>query len=239
MPSIEPFFDERTSTLTYVVFDDASKEAAIIDPVLDYEPASGKLWTESVERVARFIDEHQLRPVWILETHAHADHLSGSQWLKRRYGAPIAVSRRITEVQAVFAPVFDLPGFEPNGRQFDKLLDHGEQLPLGAHTIEARATPGHTPACMSFVAGDAVFTGDALFLDDVGVGRCDFPSGSADSLYDSVTRRGCSSVTTTLRRGARGARRPPSARRRPPTRSSRRRTRAKTSSPGAPRATAR
>ncbi|MBL8951740.1 MAG: MBL fold metallo-hydrolase [Myxococcaceae bacterium] len=186
---IEPFFDERTSTLTYVVFDEATKEAAVIDPVLDYEPAGGKLWTESVERVAHFIDGHGLKPGWVLETHVHADHLSGSQWLKKRYGAKVAVSERITEVQAAFAPVFGLDGFVADGHPFDQLLADGQLLRIGGLTLEARATPGHTPACMSFVVGDAVFTGDALFLDDVGVGRCDFPKGSADALYDSVTRR--------------------------------------------------
>lgn len=188
---IEPFFDERTSTLTYVVAD--AGEAAIIDPVLDYDPASGRLWTESLERVARFIDTQRLRPVWVLETHAHADHLSGSQWLKKRYGAPVAVSERITEVQQTFQPIFELEDFIPDGRQFERLLADGERLPLGALSIEARATPGHTPACMSFVIdapeGGAVFTGDALFLEDVGVGRCDFPRGSADALYESVTRQ--------------------------------------------------
>lgn len=186
---IEPFFDERTFTLSYVLFDEPTQEAAVIDPVLDYEPGAGKVWTESVERLARFIDEHHLKPRWVLETHIHADHLTGSQWLKRQYGAQVAVSHRITEVQATFGPVFQLPGFKADGHQFDKLLADGEQLALGGLTIEARATPGHTPACMSFVVGDAVFTGDALFLDDVGVGRCDFPHGSAGALYDSVTQR--------------------------------------------------
>jgi glyoxylase-like metal-dependent hydrolase (beta-lactamase superfamily II) len=188
---IEPFFDERTSTITYVVAEGG--EAAVIDPVLDFDPASGRAWTESLERVARFVDAQGLRVVWVLETHAHADHLSGSQWLKSRYGARVGVSERITEVQATFKPLFELEELATDGRQFDRLLADGERLPLGSRTIEARATPGHTPACMSFLItapeGDAVFTGDALFLDDVGVGRCDFPRGSADALYESVTRR--------------------------------------------------
>ncbi len=186
---IEPFFDERTSTLTYVVYDEATKKAAVIDPVLDYEPAGGKVWTESVERVARFIDEHGLDLVWLLDTHAHADHLTGSQWLKSRYGAKVAVGRRIIEVQQTFKDVFNLKDLVPDGRAFDVLLDDGQVLNVGGLELTALSTPGHTPACMSFVVGDAVFTGDALFLDDVGVGRCDFPRGSAEALYESVTRK--------------------------------------------------
>ncbi|MFO0594076.1 MAG: MBL fold metallo-hydrolase [Myxococcaceae bacterium] len=185
---IEPFFDERTQTLTYVVFDEASREAVIIDPVLDYEPAGGKLWTESLERLARFVEEHRLSVRWVLETHVHADHLTGGQWLKSRFGAKVAVSHRITEVQETFRGVFGLTDFKADGHPFDKLLRDGEVLEVGALRIEARPTPGHTPTCMSFVVGDAVFTGDTLFLDDVGVGRCDFPRGSAEMLWESVTK---------------------------------------------------
>ena len=187
--NIETFFDERTSTLTYVVFDAATRDAVIIDPVLDYEPGGGKVWTESVEKVAAFVEGKQLRVHFVLETHAHADHLSGSQWLKSRFGAKVAVSHRITEVQGVFREVFNWPGFPADGRQFDVLLADDQVVEAGALRVTAIPTPGHTPACMSFQVGDAVFTGDALFLDDVGVGRCDFPKGSADALYDSVTKR--------------------------------------------------
>lgn len=186
---VEPFFDERTFTLTYVVFDEASRRAVVIDPVLDFEPTSGKVWTESVEKLAAFIDQLKLDVRFVLETHAHADHLSGSQWLKKRYGAQVAISARITEVQRVFKDVFDLEALRTDGTQFDVLLSDGQVLELGALKLEAIATPGHTPACMSFKVGDAVFTGDALFLDDVGVGRCDFPKGDAGALYDSVTQR--------------------------------------------------
>ena len=186
---IETFFDERTSTLTYVVFSEAARDAVIIDPVLDYEPSSGKVWTESLERVAAFVEARQLKVHAVLETHVHADHLSGSQWLKRRFGAPVAVSERVTEVQSNFRDVFGWKQEATNGRQFDRLLKDGELLEAGALRITALATPGHTPACMSFQVGDAVFTGDALFLDDVGVGRCDFPGGDAAALYESVTRR--------------------------------------------------
>lgn len=186
---IQPFFDERTSTLTYVVFDELSRDAVIIDPVLDYEPGSGRLWTESVEKVAAFVDAQHLRVKLLLETHAHADHLSGSQWLKKRFGAQVAVSKRITEVQDVFKGVFNWPDFPADGRQFDRLLDDQEVVKAGTLELKAIATPGHTPACMSFQVGDAVFTGDALFQDDVGVGRCDFPRGDAGTLYDSVVQR--------------------------------------------------
>lgn len=186
---IQPFFDERTSTLTYVVFDELSKDAVIIDPVLDYEPGGGRLWTESVEKVAAFVDAQHLKVKLLLETHAHADHLSGSQWLKKRFGAQVAVSRRITEVQDVFKGVFNWHDFPADGRQFDRLLDDQEVVKAGTLEFKAIATPGHTPACMSFQVGDAVFTGDALFQDDVGVGRCDFPRGDAGALYDSVMQK--------------------------------------------------
>lgn len=186
---IQPFFDERTSTLTYVVFDEASKDAVIIDPVLDYEPGGGKVWTESVEKVAAFVEAQKLAVKLLLETHAHADHLSGSQWLKKRFGAQIAVSKRITEVQDVFKGVFNWPDFPADGRQFDRLLTDQELVKAGTLELKAIATPGHTPACMSFQVGDAVFTGDALFQDDVGVGRCDFPRGDAGTLYDSVVQK--------------------------------------------------
>ena len=186
---IQPFFDERTSTLTYVVFDETTSDAVIIDPVLDYAPGSGKVWTESVERVAAFVEARGLKVHFLMETHAHADHLSGSQWLKRRLGAAVAVSHRITEVQEIFKGVFSWPDFPADGRQFDRLLKDDELIRAGALEVKAIPTPGHTPACMSFEVGDVVFTGDALFLDDVGVGRCDFPRGDAGTLYESVSRR--------------------------------------------------
>lgn len=186
---IEPFFDERTFTLTYVVFDEATRDAVIIDPVLDYDPPSGRVWTDSVERVAAFAEQERLVVHYVLETHVHADHLSGSQLLKKRLGAKVAVSRRITEVQEVFKAVFGWPDFPADGRQFDRLLGADEVVQAGSLALTALPTPGHTPACMSFKVGDAVFTGDALFLDDVGVGRCDFPRGDAGALYDSVVQR--------------------------------------------------
>jgi glyoxylase-like metal-dependent hydrolase (beta-lactamase superfamily II) len=189
-PQVQTLFDERTSTLTHVVFDAQTRDAVVIDPVLDYEPAGGKLWTESLERLAAFVAEQGLKVHYALETHAHADHLSGGQWLKSRFGAPVAIGRGITGVQQVFSQVFELgPDFPTDGRQFDRLLADGEVLEAGSLRVEVLSTPGHTPGCVSFVVGDAVFTGDALFLDDVGVARCDFPNGDPALLHQSITTR--------------------------------------------------
>jgi glyoxylase-like metal-dependent hydrolase (beta-lactamase superfamily II) len=182
---IETFFDARTWTLTYVVHDPATLDAVVIDPVLDLDTASGKVFAESIDKVDAWIRANELNVRAILETHAHADHLTGAQELKRRTGAPIMVGKRITEVQAVFAPVFELD-IPLDGSQFDRLLGHGEVMRAGSVQVRVLSTPGHTPACTSFVIGDAVFTGDALFMPDSGVGRCDFPGGSADALYTSV-----------------------------------------------------
>jgi glyoxylase-like metal-dependent hydrolase (beta-lactamase superfamily II) len=186
---IEPFYDPRTSTLTYVVFDTASRDAVVIDPVLDYDPANGTTWTESVDKIASFVQREQLRLHFVLETHAHADHLSGSQLFRRMFDAKIAIGERITEVQATFKPIFDLPASVPtDGSQFDRLLAGGEVVRAGALAFEVIPTPGHTPACVTYRIEDAVFTGDALFIEDYGTGRCDFPRGSAEAMYDSVQR---------------------------------------------------
>ncbi len=187
--NIETFFDPATFTLTYVVFDPTTRDAVVIDPVLDYDVLSSQTSTASVARVEGFLKQHQLKLHYVLETHAHADHLSGSQYLKRRFGASVAIGARIVEVQTVFAGVFDLQGFATDGSQFDRLLSDGEKIAAGALAIEVIATPGHTPACLSYAIEDAVFTGDALFIEDYGTGRCDFPSGSADALYTSVQER--------------------------------------------------
>jgi glyoxylase-like metal-dependent hydrolase (beta-lactamase superfamily II) len=186
---IEPFFDERTATLTYLVWDEKTHDAVVIDPVLDFDPQGGRLWTESVDTVAAAIEREKLTLHLVLETHAHADHLSGSQALARRFGAKVAVSHRITEVQQTFRDIFGWSAFPIDGRQFDRLLQDDETVHAGSLSFTAVPTPGHTPACMSFRFGSNVFTGDALFLDDVGVGRCDFPGGNAGALYESVTKR--------------------------------------------------
>jgi glyoxylase-like metal-dependent hydrolase (beta-lactamase superfamily II) len=187
---IQHFFDPRTWTLTYVVWDPATRDAVVIDPVLDYDPANGRVWEESVHEVIAAIESHGLTLRGILETHAHADHLSGAQALKARFGAPVAIGEHIRTVQQVFAPVFDLgPAFATDGSQFDVLLTDGQVWHAGSLTVHAIHTPGHTPACMSYRIGDAVFTGDALFMPDYGVGRCDFPAGDANALYTSVHER--------------------------------------------------
>ena len=188
---IEAFYDEATSTLTYVVHDRASRDAVVIDPVLDYDPAGSEISHASVDRVTVFLRKHQLNLRMILETHAHADHLSGSQVLKRRFpDAQTAIGDKITIVQAIFKDVFDLPSdFPTDGRQFDRLLHDGELVEAGSLHFEVISTPGHTPACVCYRFGDSLFTGDTLFMPDQGTGRCDFPGGSAEDLYDSITQR--------------------------------------------------
>lgn len=187
---IQAFFDPRTSTLSYVVYDLETRDAVVIDPVLDYEPKSSKTWTESADALIAFVKDNQLTLQYILETHAHADHLSGSQVIQRAFpGAKIAVGERITEVQKVFKEVFDLPAdFPTDGRQFDLLLSEDTPLQVGNFSIETIFTPGHTPACVTFKIGDAIFTGDVLFMPDMGTGRCDFPGGSAEAMYASVQK---------------------------------------------------
>jgi glyoxylase-like metal-dependent hydrolase (beta-lactamase superfamily II) len=188
---IKPFFDERTYTLTYVVFDPETRDAVVIDPVLDYEPVGSKIWTESVDDVLEFLKNQELNVHYVLETHAHADHLSGSQWIKEEHPkARSAIGENITVVQDVFKGVFDLPAtFATDGSQFDELLTDGQVVHAGSIPIEVIFTPGHTPACATYKVEDSIFTGDALFMPDVGTGRCDFPAGSSTDLYESVTER--------------------------------------------------
>ncbi|WP_434427420.1 MBL fold metallo-hydrolase [Nannocystis pusilla] len=188
---IEHFYDARTNTLSYLVYDEATRDALVIDPVLDYEPVGSRVFEESVARIAARIRALDLRLGLLLETHAHADHLSGSQALRRRFpGVPVAIGAAITEVQTVFRDIYDLgPEFRVDGSQFDRLLHDGERFSVGSLHVEAIATPGHTPACMSYRIADAVFVGDAMFMPDYGAGRCDFPAGSARALWRSITRR--------------------------------------------------
>ncbi|WP_372366214.1 MBL fold metallo-hydrolase [Candidatus Uabimicrobium sp. HlEnr_7] len=188
---IKMFFDKNTSTLTYVVFDKKNKDALIIDPVLDYEPQSSTVKTESVDAVCYFIQKEKLQPRYVLETHAHADHLSGSQILKKRYPSLlVAIGKNIIEVQKVFKKVFNLPqNFPTDARQFDYLMQEEITLEVGNMKIKTFYTPGHTPACATYQIGNAIFTGDALFMPDMGTGRCDFPGGSAIDLYNSVVKK--------------------------------------------------
>jgi glyoxylase-like metal-dependent hydrolase (beta-lactamase superfamily II) len=186
---IQSFFDPATYTLTFVVFDEKTKDAVIIDPVLDYEPWGSSTGLKSLDAVADFLRKKELRLHYVLETHAHADHLSGSQWLKKHFDARIAIGSAIRVVQETFKGVFDLGAeFKADGSQFDRLLEDGQKLHAGSLEIDVITTPGHTPACVTFKIGDAVFTGDALFMHDYGTGRCDFPRGSAEDLYDSIQK---------------------------------------------------
>jgi glyoxylase-like metal-dependent hydrolase (beta-lactamase superfamily II) len=188
MFQLQSFYDPATFTLSYVVFDPNSRDAVVIDPVLDYDPLGSSTSTASAEKLDAFVLAQRLRIHYVLETHAHADHLSGSAWLKTRHpDLKVAIGARITDVQETFRGVFDLPpSFPVDGSQFDALLADGQTIEAGTLRIKALGTPGHTPACMSFVIDDAVFTGDALFIEDYGTGRCDFPKGSASDLYTSV-----------------------------------------------------
>jgi glyoxylase-like metal-dependent hydrolase (beta-lactamase superfamily II) len=188
---IEAFHDKSTGTLTYVVYDEASKDAIVIDPVLDYEPRSSSTATLALDKVLDFLKNKELDVKMIAETHAHADHLSGAQLIKKVYPrAPIAIGHGITLSQQTFKEVFDLPAdFPTDGSQFDRLLEDGETVDVGSLAFEVIATPGHTPGCSSYRFGDHVFTGDVLFMPDYGTGRCDFPGGSAATQFDSVTQR--------------------------------------------------
>ncbi len=185
---VQPFFDARTFTLTYVVSDAATRDAVVIDPVLDYEPVGSYTYTESVDQVSALIRRENLRVHYVLETHAHADHLTGAQILRRRFDARVVIGAAIREVQSTFKDVFSLERLATDGSQFDRLVADGDSLQAGSLRVEAIATPGHTPACMTYKIDDALFTGDLLFMDDYGTGRCDFPKGSAEQMFDSVQK---------------------------------------------------
>lgn len=184
---LETFFDKNTYTLTYIVYNESTKDAIVIDPVLDYDPAASKIYDESVNKVSDFITKHNLNIHYILETHAHADHLTGAAELKKRIpSAKVGIGKNITKVQDLFSGVYNLKDFNTNGIQFDLLLDEEDIVKAGTIKIKTIFTPGHTPACASYLIDDMVFTGDALFMPDFGTGRCDFPAGSAKDLYHSV-----------------------------------------------------
>jgi glyoxylase-like metal-dependent hydrolase (beta-lactamase superfamily II) len=186
---IKAIYHEPTYTLTYLVWDPETRDAVIIDPVLDYDPLGSQTSVDALQEVDALIAEHDLKVRAILETHAHADHLSGSQYLRRKYDAPVVIGDKITVVQETFKGIFDLPEqFATDGSQFDKLVSDGETVEFGSIPVQVIATPGHTPACVTYKVEDAIFTGDALFMDDYGTGRCDFPKGSADDLYASVQK---------------------------------------------------
>jgi glyoxylase-like metal-dependent hydrolase (beta-lactamase superfamily II) len=179
-PIVQPFFDINTGTMTYVAYDEPGAPCAIVDSVLDYDPNAARTSTRSADAVIAFIREQRLSVEWILETHAHADHLSAAPYLKRELGGRIAIGESIRTVQGVFKKIFDLePEFQLDGSQFDHLFRDGEQFRIGALEASAMYVPGHTPADMAYCIGNAVFVGDTLFLPDVGTARCDFPGGVA------------------------------------------------------------
>ena len=189
VPMVKTFFDGPTFTATHVVWDPATKRAAIVDSVLDFDQASGRTHTGSAEAVVAFVKSEGLSVDWILETHAHADHLSAAPFLKGQLGGQVVIGADITTVQRTFAGVFNEPAsFAQDGSQFDKLMADGETFSIGTIPAVALHVPGHTPACLAFVIGDAVFVGDTLFMPDYGTARCDFPGGDARTLYRSIRR---------------------------------------------------
>lgn len=184
---IQHFFEAQTSTLSYVVH--AGKDAVVIDPVRDYDPKNGRTSWTSAEQIAAYIDREGLRVHYVIDTHAHADHLTGMPFFKERYGARTVTGARMGEIQRIFRDIYNLGvDFPVDARQFDVLLDEGDRLDFGELAVEALHTPGHTPAHMSWKIRDAVFVGDTLFMPDYGSARCDFPNGSAEQLYDSIQR---------------------------------------------------
>lgn len=186
---VKAFFDPATWTVSYVVFDAPGGHCALVDSVLDYDPKSGRTRTDSANQLIAFVREQNLTVDWILETHAHADHLSAAPYLRKHLGGKIAIGGKITKVQNVFKGIFHLePEFATNGSQFDHLFEDGDTFAIGALQAQALSVPGHTPACMAYQVGDAVFVGDTLFMPDVGTARCDFPGGNAHTLYQSVRK---------------------------------------------------
>ncbi len=188
-PQVQGFFDPATWTVTYVVYEKEGGPCAIIDSVLDYDPKSGRTSTASADKVVAFVQQKQLKVEWILETHAHADHITAAPYLKHKLGGRTAIGNHITTVQKVFKGIFNLEnGFTTDGTQFDHLLNDEEMFSIGALTGRTLYVPGHTPACVAYQIGDAVFVGDTMFMPDVGTARCDFPGGDARTLYKSVKK---------------------------------------------------
>jgi glyoxylase-like metal-dependent hydrolase (beta-lactamase superfamily II) len=185
---VKEFFDRETSTLTYLLWDDENKDVIIIDPVMDYDPASSTVKNESVQNLIDFIKTEKLKAILILETHVHTNHLNSSQFLKVFYpDIKMAIGSGITKVQEIFKKIYNFPElFKTDGSQFDKLLSDNEIFKMGSFEIKVISTPGHTPACSSYLIEDCLFVGDTIFMPDSGTGRCDFPAGSAEDLYHSI-----------------------------------------------------
>ena len=190
IPKVKAFFDEATFTVTYIVYDDVGGHCAVIDSVLDYDPRSGRTSTTSADAVIAFVNEHALKVQWLLETHAHADHITAAPYLQKKVGGLIGIGKHIQEVQGVFKKVFNLePDFSMSGDQFDHLFSDNEEFNIGKLTVKALHVPGHTPADIAYLVEDQIaFVGDTLFMPDIGTARCDFPGGDAHTLYQSVQR---------------------------------------------------
>lgn len=188
-PFVKAFFDEDTFTVSYVVTDKGRKECVIIDSVLNYDHASGHTSTDSADAIIDYVSDQSLQVTWILETHVHADHLSAAPYLKEALGGKIVIGDNITTVQNTFAKLLNAePQFARDGSQFDQLVQEGDKLPFGELNVEVLHTPGHTPACVTYIIGDAAFVGDTLFMPDYGTARCDFPGGDAATLYRSIQK---------------------------------------------------
>lgn len=188
-PFVKAFFDEATFTVSYVVSSADSKECVIIDSVLDYDHASGRTATDSADAIIDYVNGQSLQVSWILETHVHADHLSAAPYLKQALGGKIIIGDNITTVQNTFGKLLNAePQFARDGSQFDQLVHEGDKLTFGGLQVEVLHTPGHTPACVTYVIGDAAFVGDTLFMPDYGTARCDFPGGDAATLYRSIQK---------------------------------------------------
>lgn len=188
-PVVQAFFDQATNTYSYVVSDPETKQCAIIDSVLDFDAASASTTTDQADRIITYVQQQHLQVQWLLETHVHADHLTAAQYLKQHLGGCVAMSNKITSVQQVFSPIYHLDqAYFSSHQSFDYLFTDGEHFKIGQLDAYNIATPGHTPACLSYVVGDAVFVGDTLFMPDYGTARCDFPKGSASQLFDSVQK---------------------------------------------------
>lgn len=187
-PSVQAFFDHATNTVSYIVHDPATKKAAIIDPVLDFTPRNGRVATTSADALLAAVKAQGLEIVYLLETHAHADHLSAAHHLREVTGAPVIIGSHITQVQTIFGQMFEADDVTPDGSDFDRLVGDGDSLPLGDLQIKIMHTPGHTPACLTYLVGDAAFVGDTLFMPDYGTARADFPGGSAEALYRSIRK---------------------------------------------------
>ncbi|WGL17349.1 MBL fold metallo-hydrolase [Microbulbifer bruguierae] len=189
IPQVQAFLDDVTETWSYVVYDHAGGSAAVIDPVLDFDQASGRTATTGAEKIVAFVRDHELAVEWVLETHAHADHLSAAPFIRDQLGGKIGIGNHIAQVQGIFRDVFNLEKqFLTDGSQFDHLFRDGETFTIGALVGQVIYVPGHTPADMAWLIGDALFVGDTLFMPDVGSARCDFPGGDARALYRSVQK---------------------------------------------------